>query len=75
MTNQGWECPRCHAVWAPSVVKCDCAVTVGDDPWAYWHPDPYPNWYVWQRPYWMRPPYTMTVTSTGGVLKEVQVIL
>jgi len=20
----GWECPRCHAIWAPSVQKCCC---------------------------------------------------
>lgn len=22
---QGWECPRCHAVNAPSVTQCGCA--------------------------------------------------
>lgn len=22
--SQGWECPRCHRVWAPSVKQCEC---------------------------------------------------
>lgn len=21
----GWECPRCHTVWNPAAMKCDCA--------------------------------------------------
>lgn len=21
---QGWECPRCHTIHAPSVKRCDC---------------------------------------------------
>ena len=25
--NQGWECPRCHKINAPSVVSCSCPKT------------------------------------------------
>lgn len=23
-SSQGWECPRCHRVWSPSVLECPC---------------------------------------------------
>lgn len=22
--QQGWQCPLCHMVWAPSIVSCAC---------------------------------------------------
>ena len=25
--RRGWECPRCHVAYAPSVPRCWCAVT------------------------------------------------
>lgn len=24
MINQGWECPKCHTIYAPTVSSCDC---------------------------------------------------
>lgn len=42
----GWECPKCHKVWAPWVQSCDCArhdlnnYTLSDN-WQYEH---VPEW-------------------------------
>jgi len=45
--NQGWECPACKTVYAPTVTKCECQVAKPD--WTYrppaWQPWPsYPWW-------------------------------
>ena len=28
--NIGWECPKCHICYAPSVTKCECSVVKKD---------------------------------------------
>lgn len=29
MTDRGWLCPRCEAVNAPSVLRCECSPQTG----------------------------------------------
>jgi hypothetical protein len=72
--NIGWECPRCHTVWAPSVPKCSCSVVelpvTPPTVVPYW---PGPTWpYVptnppW--PSWPLPNVTCEVPmAPGGIL-------
>ena len=46
--NEGWVCPRCDKVWAPSVKSCDCEPRewqpYGEVPLMPWPTDPrYPT--------------------------------
>ena len=29
MANQGWQCPLCRVVWAPTVTSCRCQISPG----------------------------------------------
>jgi hypothetical protein len=65
--NQGWQCPGCKTIWAPTVQRCvQCSpVTV---PCAPLYPQP-PYWLPYIAPYRVTPPpwgpITVTCTSTS----------
>lgn len=52
----GWECPKCHRVYAPHVLSCSCSATVVVPV----YPGPvvpfYPTWQP--HPWWTLPQVT-----------------
>jgi hypothetical protein len=52
--NQGWECPRCHQCYAPTVKKCKACKPVAAAP-IYWPDWTYRPWPWYPSPYWSSP--------------------
>lgn len=66
--NQGWECPKCHTVWNPTVQKCaQCSpVAVPCEPlYPPTGEPPYWRYIPWTPPTWE--PLKITCITTGGV--------
>lgn len=70
--NQGWQCPVCKTVWAPTVQKCaECSPVAVPTwigvPWPTW-PGPHYPWYVASPTYGpitvTYGPFTVICTST-----------
>ena len=66
--KQGWQCPECKTIYAPTVEKCEC-VKVPVQKYVYpyypYWPYPYQTYPYW--PYWGSGSLTVGVSSATSV--------